>query len=250
MEKTIGAQFYTIRDFCQDLSGFDESCRKVSEIGYKKVQLSRIGDFEAKDVKRILDKYNLECVCTHRPAKHFEENLEELIQWHKEIGCSIAGLASFSGDWKDVKSFTDKYNKIADILCKNGITFAYHNHHFEFTRYGEKSVFELICENTAPEKFKFILDLYWIAYAGFNPVKMIEKYKDRAVCVHFKDMGIFEREIKMFEVGRGNIDWDDIIAACEQTGVKYAIVEQDICDKDPFESLKMSYDYLKQKGFY
>ena len=53
----------------------------------------------------------------------------------------------------------------------------------------------------------------------------------------------------MFEVGFGNIDWDDVIAACEDANVEYALVEQDICRRDPFESLKMSYDYLSGKGF-
>ena len=52
------------------------------------------------------------------------------------------------------------------------------------------------------------------------------------------------------EVGEGNLDWDEIIAACDEAGAKWALVEQDICQRDPFESIKMSYDYLKTKGFY
>ena len=45
MDKRIGAQYYTIRDFCGTLDDFDYSCKKISEIGYKTVQLSGIGDF-------------------------------------------------------------------------------------------------------------------------------------------------------------------------------------------------------------
>ena len=35
-----------------------------------------------------------------------------------------------------------------------------------------------------------------------------------------------------------------------EAGAKWALVEQDICKRDPFESLQMSYEFLKAKGFY
>ena len=77
----------------------------------------------------------------------------------------------------------------------------------------------------------------------------IEKLKGRIACVHLKDLKIVNNEQKFCEVGKGNLDWDDILAACEESGVQYALVEQDTCDRDPFDCLKTSYDFLKQKGF-
>jgi hypothetical protein len=35
-----------------------------------------------------------------------------------------------------------------------------------------------------------------------------------------------------------------IIKACRDTGVSWYAVEQDICLRDPFESLKISLEYL------
>ena len=34
----IGAQFYTIRDYCKNLDDFAESLKKVADIGYTTVQ--------------------------------------------------------------------------------------------------------------------------------------------------------------------------------------------------------------------
>ena len=85
MDKRIGAQYYTIRDFCQTLDDFEKSCEKVSKIGYKTVQLSAIGDFEPNDIKTILDKNNLKAVCTHRPADNYLNNIEKEIEFHKII---------------------------------------------------------------------------------------------------------------------------------------------------------------------
>lgn len=35
----IGAQLYTVRDFCKDLDGFALTLKKVADIGYKYVQV-------------------------------------------------------------------------------------------------------------------------------------------------------------------------------------------------------------------
>ena len=67
--------------------------------------------------------------------------------------------------------------------------------------------------------------------------------------VFFKDLKIADNQPHFAEIGQGNLEWDEIISACEEAGVEYALVEQDSCDGDPFDSLKISYDFLKEKGF-
>ena len=36
----IGAQFYTLRNFCKTLDDFSETLKKVADIGYTSVQIS------------------------------------------------------------------------------------------------------------------------------------------------------------------------------------------------------------------
>ena len=62
MDKKIGAQLFTIRDYCQTIEDFDESMEKVSKIGYKVVQLSAIGNMPAKEIKEVCDKYTHMCL--------------------------------------------------------------------------------------------------------------------------------------------------------------------------------------------
>jgi sugar phosphate isomerase/epimerase len=47
------------------------------------------------------------------------------------------------------------------------------------------------------------------------------------------------------EIGNGNLDWKNIVPAAAASGCKWYIVEQDTCAGDPFDSLKMSFDYIK-----
>jgi len=252
MDKRIGAQYFTIRDFCQTLEGFDASCKKVSEIGYKTVQLSGIGSFSGEEVKNILDKYNLKAVCTHRPPQNYLENIEKEIEYHKTIGCNVAGLGSMPGsncEIETIRSFGESFTSVCEKLKEHDITFAYHNHAFEFEKINGRFAYDIITENIKSDNFKLILDVYWLAYAGMNPAKFIKEHSDKIACVHFKDLKVVKNTPVFSEVGQGNLDWDDIIAACDESGAEFALVEQDICDGNPFDSLKTSYDFLKERGF-
>ena len=49
----------------------------------------------------------------------------------------------------------------------------------------------------------------------------------------------------MVDVGAGKIPWKAVFARREQAGIRHYFVEHDV-PKDPFASLKASYDYVSQ----
>jgi sugar phosphate isomerase/epimerase len=58
-----------------------------------------------------------------------------------------------------------------------------------------------------------------------------------------------DRTQRFAEVGEGNLNWSAIIKAAADASVQFAVVEQDNCyDRDPFESLAISYRNLKAMG--
>jgi sugar phosphate isomerase/epimerase len=82
-----------------------------------------------------------------------------------------------------------------------------------------------------------------------DPAAWIEKCKGRIPAVHLKDMSIkLDRTQFMAEVGEGNLNWPAVLEACRSAGVKHLIVEQDICYRDPFDSLALSLKHLKGWG--
>lgn len=251
MDKRIGAQLYTVRNTCQNEQDFEDTIKKLQEIGYKVVQLSGVSrDIPGEKIKEICDKYGMTIACTHSDPADFEEKLDEVIAYHKAIGCNVAGLGYMPIErrqsidmWKD---FVKTYNEVTEKLAAEGITFAYHNHAFEFATYGGVSAMDYILENG---KFGFILDVYWVAHAGINPADYIKKLGKKAVMLHYKDRAIdIENNAYYAEIGKGNMDWDSIIAASDEAA--FALVEQDYCkDDDPINCLKTSYDFLTKKGF-
>ena len=53
----------------------------------------------------------------------------------------------------------------------------------------------------------------------------------------------------MAEIGEGNLNWPAILAAAAAGGVEWYLVEQDECyQRDPFESLAISYRNLQAMG--
>lgn len=251
MDQRIGAQLYTLRDFCQTKEDFAQSMKKLQEIGYKQVQISAVGPIPAADLKEICDQYGMAVSCTHRGLTNYEEDLAGEIEFHKTLGCDIAGLGSMPGELRtftkdSIMDFINRMNRINAGLKAAGITFAYHNHAFEFEKVNGKFVMDYFLEYG---EFSFIVDTYWLAFAGLNPAEYIQKMGERAVCVHFKDLAIIKDQVVMAEVTEGNLDWDQIIPACREAGVRWALVEQDVCRRDPFESLAISYKALTQKGF-
>ncbi len=253
MDRRIGAQFYTLRDYTRTVEDFEKTCKKVSEIGYQLVQISGT-PLKAREMKPILEEYGLKVVTTHRGFDDFLENLEEVIEYNRILGSRLCGLGMmpdrYRGSEEGVSRFLKDLAPVAEELKKEGMLFGYHNHAVEFARFGGRRIMDRLVEETDPEAVQFIVDTYWLQVAGMNPEGFLRKLGSRAMAVHFKDLKANpDNSTQMAEVGEGNLDWDGIIKACDEAGAKWALVEQDYCQKDPFESMKMSYEYLKRKGF-
>lgn len=253
MDKRIGAQFYTLREFTKTIEDFEETCRRVQEMGYQLVQISGT-PLGAAEMKEVLDRYGLETVTSHRSFDDFQKNLEEVMEYNRILGCRLCGVGSMPGWAKEspesLSRFIEECNQIAARLHREGLYFGYHNHAFEFARLGGRRIMDRLIQETNPEEFYFIADTYWLQAAGMNPGAFLKGLGSRAMAVHFKDLKAnLDNTSEMAEIGQGNLDWDEIISVCREAGVRWALVEQDTCRRDPFESLKMSYDYLAGKGF-
>lgn len=255
MDKRIGAQFYTIRDYIQNIEDFDKSCKKIAQIGYKTVQISGT-PLKAKEMREVLDKYNLQALTSHRSFTDFQNNLDEIIDYNKTIGADLCGVGIMPGECAEsidtLKVFIKDANKICETLKKENMFFGYHNHSMEFRKFDNKNIIDFLISETDPEIFNFIVDVYWVQVGGKNPPEIISRLGKRAMAIHFKDYIVNDKEwgrAEMTEIGNGNLDWDSIIKACDNSGARWAFVEQDVCPADPFDSLKISYDYLVKKGF-
>ncbi len=257
----IAAQLFTLRDYLKSPEDIDKTFEKVASIGYKAVQASGFDlTSNPKMIRELADKHGLKIVNTHYPLNIDGENLEKAISDHKILGADYIGLGALAPNFISEEGFAEfakKFDKLAVELKKEGLGLTYHNHQFEFKKFGGKTGFEIMMDNS--ETFTFLLDTYWAQFGGANPAAYIEELakRGRIELIHFKDMEIaddpngenqYASVQAMAAVGEGNLDWKSIVKACENAKIKYYFVEQDICRRDPFDCLKASYDNMKSWG--
>lgn len=251
----LGAQLYTVRDFCKTPDDMKKTLERVHAIGYRVVQLSAHNpEIAPKDIALWCAALGLEIACTHMGWQRYVTDLESVISEHKIWDCKYPGVGSMPAEYaKDAEGFARFAREASEIskkLSARGLHFIYHNHAFEFARFGRLTGMDILLRDTAPE-FQFELDTHWVQCGGGDPAAWIYKVDGRMDVVHFKDMiPTAERKPMVCEIGEGNLNWEAIIQACLDTNVKYALVEQDTSTRDPFDSLAISYDYLASRGVY
>ncbi|MGQ9732825.1 MAG: sugar phosphate isomerase/epimerase family protein [Candidatus Zipacnadales bacterium] len=249
----IGAQLYTLRDYCQTPQDIAETCKKVAAIGYTAVQISGFGPAAPAEVARIMEDTGLTVASSHMGWNRFLTELETVIEEHKLWGCThlaIGGLPAEYHSAEGVKRFVEELAPVAERLAAEGMDFSYHNHNHELIRYGEKTWLAMLYEQAPPEMLKAEIDTYWIQAGGGDPAAWVRALGPRQPLLHCKDMAMAPgREQRFAPVGEGNLNWPAILQAAQQVGVEYYLVEQDHCyDLDPFEAMRISYENMKEWG--
>ena len=248
----IGAQLYTVREFTQTKEDFENTIKKIAEIGYECVQISAISaEISAEEVAKICQENHLEIVITHTPLDRIKDETEQVINDHKIMNAKYIGLGALTWGTGNSKQGYDDFIKdfapVSKRIKAAGLTFMYHNHDFEFMRFNNQTAFGYLADQLPDAGFT--LDTFWVQAGGADPAWWLKKLAGRVDVIHLKDLVIVEGERRMAEVLEGNLNWEAIFEAAKVAGVKYAMVEQDDCyDKDPFECLRTSLNNFKKYG--
>jgi len=259
-KKPLAIQLYTIRDAM--VENLEKSLERLAELGFKQLEIYGYdGKFFGKtrtEFQTILKNVGLEVISSHHTTEivhhtkgtllnDWEKSVEDLqFIGSKYIVCSY--LFEEERTLEHYKKLPELLNQSGMITNNAGIDFAYHNHDFEFEKFENKTVYDFILDNTDSDLVKMELDLYWIAKAGFSPLDYFEKYPKRFPLWHLKDMKAGSKDFA--EIGNGTIDFKTIFEAKEKAGLEYWFLEQDSSDKDIFESIKISENYIKKNKFF
>jgi sugar phosphate isomerase/epimerase len=120
-----------------------------------------------------------------------------------------------------------------------------HNHWWEFekTDYGIYPFYYLL-ENLDKDVI-FEVDTYWTKVAGLDPANVLFDFGNRAPLLHIKDGPAVKGDpmYKHVPAGEGTLDFRSIVKAGGEN-IKWMIVEFDEYEKDIFDGIKKSYEYL------
>lgn len=263
----IGLQLYTVRDdMGKDPAG---TLAKVAQVGFNSLEgatytgSEKFYGMDAKTFRGVLKSNGLVMrSCHYRYGEDGQGsdltngvfNGTILHDWDRTVeDAHTLGLKYMACAWLSPaeRKGLDHYKKMADDFniaaqkCKSaGIQFVYHNHDFEFDQQDGKYPYDVVLDNTDKDLVKMEMDLYWIARAGQDAIKLFDAHPGRFPLWHLKDMDN-TADKKFTSVGSGVIDFKKIFAHRETAGMKYFFVEEDKCPGSPFDAITSSYNYIK-----
>jgi sugar phosphate isomerase/epimerase len=262
----LGAQLYTVRTELE--KDFDGTLAKVAAIGFTEVEFAGYFKQTPEQVRDVLKRHRLTA-----PSAHIDYASLSGDKWAGVIDSArTIGHTYLVNAWVDEsirkqpdawQRIADTYNRAGEASARAGIQFAYHNHNFEFAPLAEppgKLPYDLLLESCDAKLVKMELDLCWISAAGKDPLEYFGRYPGRFPLVHVKGLRAvpattgeaapIDRVLPdITDVGHDDvIDWKRIFAQSRQAGIEHYFVEHDV-PKQPFESLKASYDYVSTLKF-
>ena len=272
MALPIALQLYTVRDnLAEDFAG---TLMAVKAMGYDGVEFAGLYGNDPATIRNLLAEIGLVAVSAHVPYAELITDAENTLKAYKEIGCNYVAVPYMTEEYRPghekFEEAIESIRKIAEVAKKVGITLLYHNHDFEFAKVNGEYGLDIMYREIPADLLETEIDTCWVNVAGEDPADYVRKYTGRAPVVHLKDftgersnnmyklIGLNEEkkngEENKFEfrpVGYGKQDFVKIIAASEDAGAKWLVVEQDepSMGKTRLECAEMGRAYLKTIGY-
>lgn len=241
----IALQLYTVRD--ETAKDFVGTLKQVAALGYQNVELAGMGNLSARQLKFILDDLGVRVIASHIPLQRLDNELEQVFEENRILDNRYLVMPWLPEEArKTAEQWYQLAVKLNDIgaTCKaQGFQLCYHNHDFEFKQFNGQTAFDILFGYVSPDLVQAEIDVYWVKYAGHDPVALIRQFQGRVPLLHLKDMAVDSPE-KFAEVGAGVIDFDAIFQAAEESGVQVYIVERDSGAVPALESAGISLQNL------
>lgn len=257
----IALQLFSVRESAQkDLVG---TLRAIREMGYDGVELAGTYGKTAVEVKKLLEETGLELVSAHVPVEQLE--MAAALEDYAAAGLkyvAIPALFPAPANEEELAAAVARIEAIARSCAERGMQLLYHNHDFEFRKLEGGYILDQYYARISARLLQTELDVCWVKVGGLKPPAYLRKYAGRAPVVHLKDYAGQKPErgndradapedpsdrFEFRPVGYGRQDIPSILAAAEEAGAQWLVVEQDSpgLGRTDMECAEMSVRYLR-----
>lgn len=241
----IGVQLFTVRE--QMATDFVGTLERLARMGYRGIEW---GPAEMDGIAAHLDRIRelgLLPIGCHASLDQLTIGIDGLVRRLHQAGGRYAALSSRFDTLEEVQRAAELFNAIGKQLLQREIRFLYHHHNWELALIDGRPALDWLIELTDPIWVSFELDTYWLARGGADPAAYIRRLQGRCPVLHIKDVEAGD-EAFFAEIGTGVLDFPSILSVAEAAGAEWLVVEQDVCRRDPLDSLALSYSNLEQLG--
>jgi sugar phosphate isomerase/epimerase len=270
-KELMGIQLYSIRDdMKKDPIG---TLKQLSAMGYRYVEHAnyvgrKFYGHSAPEFKKVLADLNIQMPSGHTVLgkNHWDDTKKDFTdEWKYTVeDAATAGQQLVISPWldqslrknaDDLKRYMEVFNKSGELCKKSGMKFGYHNHDFEFSeKLGDKTVYDIILENTDPSLVAQQLDIGNLYNGGVKALDIVKKFPGRFESMHVKDEIAAAGGQEKFEstiLGKGVVPVKEVIDLGRSAGgTKHFIIEQESYQgKTPLECAKADFEQMKKWGY-
>lgn len=270
----VALQLYSVRD--EMAADFEGTLRRVAEMGYDSVEFAGLFGRSPEAVKAACDAVGLTPISAHVPLFEMLDAPDEVMANYAAIGCRYVVIPHVGEEFRAgggrFPDLIEAAKTLGEAAVRHGMTLLYHNHDFEFETIDGTYMLEVLYNSVSADLLKTQLDTCWVNVGGEEPAAYVRKFSGRAPVVHLKDfvmpgkkpaklyalIGVEEEgetsaDPAAFEfrpLGQGAQDIPAILAAAEDAGAEWVVVEQDepSMGYSRMECAAISREYLKTLG--
>jgi sugar phosphate isomerase/epimerase len=232
-----GMVSYTYREeFKRDMPG---TLDQIKALGITDLEFSNLFGQTAAEIRRLLDARGMVCSSFGVSYDDLCSKTAEVAKDAATLGAKFVRVAWLPNRQPFTLEFAHKtaaeFNRIGEQLRKQGLTFCYHNHGYEFVPEGNGTLFDVLMAETNPQDVSFELDILWAHLPGANPAQLLGKYGSRFKLMHLKDLrrgvkGDFSGKTAVendVALGTGQLDLPAILKAAKRVGVQHYYIEDE-----------------------
>lgn len=271
LNDSLAVQLWTFRaELEKDVPG---TLKRIRDLGFTYVE-----GFDAPfivgnpdDFKSKLDAAGLKMFALHwNTLTDWRKDPTVIMETAKKLGAHYTGIAWLKESKTDTVTL-DLVNEAADILMKAcpqaeaaGLQLYYHVHGYELQPMGDqKTFFDSFVSHIDNKCVRLEMDVFWVTYAGQDPVKFLDKYRGGVELLHVKNMadhvatGVFTGADFMppdmpannwVPLGKSKkIDYKSVFKKGREIGVRWYILEMDKFDGDVFAAVDSSLKYIRKE---
>jgi len=234
-----GMASYTYRnEFGIDVPG---TIDKIKSLGISDMEFSSLFNKSARELRQLLD--DREMKCSSFIVGDFADlmnNTDAVVENAKILGARYVSVAWLT----DRQPFTIElakqtvadFNFIGKKFLDNNIIFCYHTHGYEFVKYGDGTLFDVLVTETNPQYVNFEMDIFWVFFSGADPAALLDKYGNRFKLMHLKDLklGVKRGDLSGHTdldndvaLGTGQLDIRTILISAKRAEIQHYYIEDE-----------------------
>lgn len=260
----IGAQLYTLRDYCLAKDSLFTTLRRLRDMGYEGVELEDTHKVvDPSELASFLKEIGLQVCCTRNKYGRTEYDFDGMLMEAELFSTPFMGVGTTSCEHTihagpdGPISYGAFMTKLTEKARTKGVIPQYDLRSHEFLRDKENGLaylrspgtlfpVEIILAST-PKDFHFTADSWFIRCASLTVPEVMQLLTGRCDIFRFRDNKITLNELDFYrshldpcECGEGVMDFESWLPSLQEAGVKWITLGQEFCTKDPFCCMEIS----------